>query len=135
MTLIKVNAIICNDNQYLLLKRSIEDGGFWQTMTGTVEINENLLSTLRREAWEEAGITELEINEVPIYTFTWKKAEDDVIELAYLCFTKQRDVKLSIEHTEYKWVDCDIAEDVVEMTDNKTAIKKANEYLREGLNK
>jgi len=125
MTTIKVNAIISNSNQYLLLKRSPQDGGFWQTLTGTVDGDENLLETLRREVKEETGIIDLEINESPIHFFTWKKNTMDVVELVYLCKTKQRDVTLSFEHTDYQWVDQEKAESIVEKTNNKVAIQKA----------
>lgn len=125
MTTIRVNAIINNNGQYLLLKRSPEDGGFWQTLTGTVDGEENLLDTVRREAIEEAGITDLTIQEEPIHYFTWKKGKADVVELVYLCQTEQRDIKLSSEHTEYQWVDHDQAEGIVEKTNNKVSIQKA----------
>lgn len=129
MITIKVNAIIKNNGQYLLLKRSLEDGGFWQTLTGTVEGEENLLETLRREADEEAGITDLIINEKPIHYFIWKKGEDDVVELVFLCFTNQRDIKLSHEHSAYEWVDCDKAEAKVEKPNNKVSVRKAEEMV------
>lgn len=126
MTHIKVNAIVTNNNQYLLLKRSPEDGGFWQTLTGTVEDGENLFTTLQREAEEETGITDLTIDETPVHTFTWKKDNDDVVELVYLCHTKQRDVRLSLEHTDYMWADRNKAESIVEKSNNKIAVQKAN---------
>ena len=44
--------------KYLLLKRTKEDGGFWQPMTGTLNNGESLESCLLRELEEETGIKE-----------------------------------------------------------------------------
>jgi NUDIX domain len=41
--------------EYLLLKRSAARGGFWQGVTGGVEVGETLAQAARREVWEETG--------------------------------------------------------------------------------
>jgi|GEM_PF-1064352 len=126
MALIKINAVIEHSNRYLLVKRCPEDGGYWQTVTGGVEPNENLLYAVRREVQEETGLTDLSIDENPIHYFTWQKNDNDLIEIAYLCHTTQDTVHLSIEHTEFTWADKQEAEAIVEKPNNKVVIQKAN---------
>ena len=58
---IKVQGIVYRqrrggDVEILLLKRSEEDGGFWQMLTGTMEMNESVEECLVRELWEETGV-------------------------------------------------------------------------------
>lgn len=42
--------------EYLIIKRSADDGGFWQGVTGTLEEGETLVKCLIREINEEIGI-------------------------------------------------------------------------------
>ena len=44
---------------FLLLKRTPQDGGFWQPLTGTVEDGEKLSDCLKRELNEETGIKDI----------------------------------------------------------------------------
>jgi 8-oxo-dGTP pyrophosphatase MutT (NUDIX family) len=41
--------------EYLLLKRTPALGGFWQGVTGGVEVGESHTQAARREVWEETG--------------------------------------------------------------------------------
>jgi len=125
MTQIKVNAVIRNGDKILVVKRNKEDGGFWQTITGTVADGENLLDTVKREVIEETGLELAEIKEKPVYYFTWEKGNDDVVEVVYSCKAEKNNVILSPEHTEYKWVSFEESLNIVGKENNKQAILNA----------
>lgn len=125
MTQIKVNIILRNGGNVLVLKRSKKDGGFWQTITGTIEKDENLLDAARREIKEETSIKDIKSEFGPIHYFTWKKGKDDVIEVVFLFYTDKRKVILSEEHTKYKWLSASEAVEIVKTENNKLSILKA----------
>jgi 8-oxo-dGTP pyrophosphatase MutT (NUDIX family) len=101
-------ALIFNlKDQFLMLKYSDVYGkdtkGKWTFPGGVLEKNENFEDSLKREVKEETGL-DIDI----VYQFfsgiikTVDKKEAMVV--AYLCRPKGKRIKLSKEHTEYKWV-------------------------------
>ena len=51
-----VHSIQDGEVSYLLIKRNSKDGGFWQSVTGTVNDGECLVDGLSRELEEEIGV-------------------------------------------------------------------------------
>ena len=104
---IKIQSIVYNKNadglKVLLLKRNLEDGGFWQTVTGTLEINESIFESRKRELKEETGIEEVNFSE-EIYRFSWKKKNYTVVEIVYGAEVYSDKIMLSSEHVEYLWL-------------------------------
>ncbi len=94
------------DFRFLLLKRCPEDGSFWQPVTGTLESDESLVSCMSREMQEEAGISENDIFQITdlLHVFHWMKKGVYITEYVFGAeLTNEIDVKLSDEHTDYKW--------------------------------
>jgi 8-oxo-dGTP pyrophosphatase MutT (NUDIX family) len=115
----------------LVIKRSPNDGGFWQTITGTLEIDESILESRQRELQEEVGISDARYDEEEIARFAWTKNNWTVVELVYSAETKTEAVKLnSEEHTEHKWLPVDDAIELVEKSDTKDCLKKFKETFR-----
>lgn len=90
--------------QFLMLKRNERKGGFWQPVTGNVEIDERFEDAAIREALEEVGI----INSVRIvdtgYSFDFFDDGRDQHEHVFgIEVSPETDVTLSDEHTEYAW--------------------------------
>ncbi len=129
---IKVEAIVyfIDDGirYFLAIRRSKEDGGFWQPVTGTLESIDNIESCLIREINEEIGLTEKDIVSVSdcINHFIWnKKLVGDINEYVFAVEVKKMpQVKLSKEHVEYKWGTLEKIKNIYEMSDNKIAIEK-----------
>lgn len=130
---IKVEAIVyyIDDNKirnFLALKRSLEDGGFWQPITGTLEATDSIEDCLIREINEEIGLTKEDILSISdcIYNFKWnKKSIGEIYEYVFAVeVRKSSQIKLSDEHVEYKWGIKDAIRDIYEMLDNKIAMDK-----------
>lgn len=101
------NAIILNDkNEILLTKRSLKDDfmpGYWELAGGGIDYGETPQEGLRREIKEECGL-EIEIVK-PIAANTYFIKDLQRIEITFLCKAKTPiNIKLSSEHTEYKWL-------------------------------
>ncbi len=130
---IKIEALVYYTNDhgikyFLAVKRSLEDGGFWQPITGTLEAVDTIESCLIRELNEEIGLDKKDIISISdcIYHFTWiKKLIGEINEYVFAVEVKKiPKIKLSQEHVEYKWVTQNEIKDVYEMFENKIAVSK-----------
>lgn len=93
---------------YLLLKRSIQKGGFWQPITGGIEEGETPIDTVKRELLEEIGIVEYEEIKENVYYFEFE--EDGIIHPEYVFGVKvnlESTIRISPEHTEFLWLSRD----------------------------
>lgn len=118
--------------KFLLLKRSPEDGGFWQAMTGTLDSNENMITCLKREVEEEIGVKNEKIKSITdmFYSFTWEKKEKLIYEYVYgVELNSDQVITLSEEHTEYKWCSFDDALELLEKDNNKNAFREFVNFL------
>lgn len=131
---IKVEAIIYyldknNVKYFLAIKRSQEDGGFWQPVTGTLESIDNIENCLLREINEEIGLAKEDIISISdcIHHFVWnKKLIGEINEYVFAVEVKKSSqIKLSFEHVEYRWETKDKVKNTYEMFNNKVAIDKA----------
>ncbi|MDD2274577.1 MAG: NUDIX domain-containing protein [Candidatus Pacebacteria bacterium] len=123
---IKVELFVCDrtekEPKILLLKRSVEDGGFWQPITGTLEFEESLKDCAIRELKEETGIENIKSISPEIYRFNWEKNGQTIIELVYIVDTEEKSVILSTEHSSFRWVSIEEAKDLLEKENNKKAL-------------
>ena len=105
-----VTGILKYNNKYLAVKRSNEDEyypGSWEFPGGNIE-NETLLEGLKREIKEEIGITLTNEDIRVINYYDEIKNNTHIIELDFLInINKEVKIKLSNEHTDYKWLDKD----------------------------
>lgn len=102
-----VKGIILYDQKVLILKRSDIDkigAGNWEFVGGTINFGEALEDALLREVKEETSI-DIEIDKI-LYatTYNTKPNRHDII-IVYECYAKDNNVKLSKEHSDYKWVE------------------------------
>jgi dATP pyrophosphohydrolase len=125
--------------EYALLKRS--DAGYWQAIAGGGEDDETPLQAARREAAEEAGIPadseflQLDaVESVPVTEFEdsylWG---DDVYVIPQYCFgvlAERREIVLSREHTECRWLTYDGARNLIRYDGEKTALWELDRRLR-----
>lgn len=94
------------DGKYLIVQRSVkkypEVGAKWDIIGGRINTGASLVENLKREVMEE---TSLEIKNEPklITAQDILKIDKHVIRLTYTGFA-DGEVKLSDEHTDYKWL-------------------------------
>jgi dATP pyrophosphohydrolase len=128
-----------NPRCYLLLRRVAPQGGFWQTVTGSLEMNESHLAAAVREVNEETGIVCREIDLLDLHLTNvfaiapqWRsKFAPEVThneEVCYALTVEQSEIRLDqTEHEAYDWVDYDTALEMLYWESSKKALAKARE--------
>jgi 8-oxo-dGTP diphosphatase len=96
-------ALIKRDGKYLVLKRSSNNKsfiGYWELPGGKLELGEEPKEGLKREVKEE---TNLEINvNSPIFVYL-ETAKINAYVTIFDCDFVSGEIKLSFEHSDYKW--------------------------------
>lgn len=110
--MVAVGAIIelNKTGKILILKRSQKldwHAGEWEIHYGRMGQFEDVEKSLRRESREETGITDIEIIK-PLtawHIFRGReKAENELIGITFHCRTNSEEVKISNEHSDFRWV-------------------------------
>lgn len=124
---------------YLILKYGYKGYSHWDYVKGiigdTIE-GEKAQEAAMREAEEEAGITGLKFVQGfkhKIEYFFRKKEDGKTYHKTvtfFLAETKKKEVKLSFEHTDYKWLEYEEALKQLTYDNAKEALKKANDFLK-----
>jgi 8-oxo-dGTP diphosphatase len=99
-------AIVRFKDKYLLLKKAKdiipENVGKWECSGGRIDKDEDPKKAVLREIKEETGLTCDIIKELPFLQMTDQKYNSQCH--VFLVKTYSDNVKLSSEHTEYRWV-------------------------------
>ncbi|MBU1855225.1 MAG: NUDIX domain-containing protein [Nanoarchaeota archaeon] len=114
---IAVKAFIVNHNEeVLIIKRSPDDihkPDVWDIPGGRLNtIDEDPFEGVKRETLEEVGLEIEIINPLQIKHFTRDDGQK-ITMIIFLCKPLTFDVKLSKEHTEYRWIHIDKAKDIL----------------------
>ena len=95
------------DGKILVLKRSDADDhkpGVWETVGGGMDREETPQEALHREILEETGLV-VAIGQ-PFNVFTFKKDTGEFkVGITFLCGLVIGEVKLSHEHSDFRWID------------------------------
>ena len=108
--------------------------GHWDFPKGNIEKKETEIETVRREVFEETGITDLEFifgfREVIRYHYfkEGRRVRKEVI--FYLAKTNQKEVRLSYEHKGFAWLPYEEAYKKITYQSSKDVLRKAYEYLK-----
>ncbi len=116
---------------FLMLKRVPKMGGFWQPVTGNVEVAESFEDAVLREVQEELGIDDIIklIDTEFSYEFTDNNM-DQFERIFGVEVSINQNVKLSSEHTEYCWVSRDEAiNDYLKYPGNKEGLRRLYQKL------
>lgn len=125
-----------HSNQILMLRRK-DDPSFWQSVTGTIEMNEQPFMTAIREVKEETGIDIIAQN-LALYDcnqsvkfeifpqFRYKYAPLTIygIEHWFLLNIPNEIVPELTEHLEYRWVSVEEAISLTKSPNNANAIRQ-----------
>lgn len=106
---VALKAIIQKDGKILVLKRSCEEDVFaemWDIPGGKIEYGEKTVDGIKREVFEETGLdVEIEFRPWSLWSFMTPAKERQTVGITLLAKYFGGDVKLSKEHTDYKWID------------------------------
>ncbi len=116
---------------YLLLKYG---WGHWGFIKGHIEPGESEIDAVKREALEEAGISDLRFifgfREKIEYVYTLHGERRHKTVYYYVAETRQRDVKLSYEHKDYAWLPYEDAVKRITYDSDREVLRKAHKYLK-----
>ena len=101
------------DDEWLVLRRAphILLGGTWQMVSGHIDAGEKAYAAAYRELQEETGIVPRHFYQAS-YVNRFYLAQTDEIALSPVFCAEapaDADVRLSVEHTEYAWVEAEEA--------------------------
>ncbi|MDP1706533.1 MAG: NUDIX pyrophosphatase [bacterium] len=116
---------------FLMLKRNSQKGGFWQPVTGNVEIGESFEEAALREVREELGIKKLSRLFDTGYSFEFFDDGRTQKECVFGgLVSNDQPIVLSPEHTEFQWVTFEQAiGEFLKYPGNKDGLRKLNELL------
>jgi dATP pyrophosphohydrolase len=118
--------------KFLLLKRSSDEKypNIWQMVTGHIRSGEKAFETALRELKEETGLVAEELYSVPIVNSVYLAETDEVCLIpVFLCRVKENSyVQISSEHQEFKWVNVDEAEKLLNWEGQKKSVRMINDY-------
>ena len=109
-----ITAFIKNNKKILILKRSSKVRtmkGLWSAVSGIIENNENPLDRAKIEIFEEIGMKKEKLNlvkkmeKIKISSPQYENHQWEVF--SFLFETKETEVKLNWENSEFKWIHVD----------------------------
>ncbi len=101
-----MKAMVLKNSKILILKRHPKQKvapDKWEMTGGKLEIDESLEECLIREVKEETNL-DIEIKRILYATDHNTKILGKVVIIVYLCKAQNTDVKISHEHSDFKWV-------------------------------
>lgn len=101
-----VAAIVFRGDRVLALRRSAyrdAGAGLWETISGRVERDEDLVEAVRREALEETGLA-IEIDARPVDAYTMTRGDSPMLLVLYRGRSEHGEVVLSAEHDAFAWL-------------------------------
>lgn len=119
--------------EVLLLKRTEERGGFWNVVSGTLELHESVIDCRKRELLEEAGIKEAISWSDEINRFSFTHNNKPIVVVAFAAkVPEDQEIVINDEHTEYRWVSFDEAIQMMKFDDDKKGLRACWDRLNGG---
>lgn len=121
-----------NNIEFLLLKRILKKGGFWQPVTGSVEEGENEKEAVIREVKEEIDVKKIIRITEKVYHFKIEGdgADEDVFGVE---ISPDSNISLEkniyLEHDEYEWCEFEKALKMLKWPGNKEGLRRLNKIL------
>lgn len=112
--------------RYLLLKRSAAKGGFWQSVSGRCEARDrSFLDAVEREVREETGFQPLQTIDLDwSINFTLPGERLWRLHAFAVEVTAPQPPRLSVEHTDFRWLPYDRACSLMFWEDNREALRR-----------
>lgn len=121
-------------NKILVAKRAKTDHAKneWELPYGRLNNHEELVEGLKREVFEETGLTDLKIKKLlRVWHFYRgeKSADKEVFGVTFLCQATSDQIKLSPEHDQYRWVEPKKALKMIKVVGIANDVKLYLDYL------
>jgi dihydroneopterin triphosphate diphosphatase len=120
--------------EFLVLKRSDDETiypGLWQIVSGGIERGEKAYEAVVREVQEEIGIKPAKLYNTPL-TNTFYFFTNDSVNVSPVFAVEIKDgteVKLSLEHKEFRWLTKEDAISLLVWPGQREAIRIVDEYI------
>jgi len=119
---VSIKGLLCRDNKVLFLKTQTKK---WEMPGGRVDYGENIDDTFYREMREEAGFENVKMGDlINSWSFVNEEINHHFIIFDFEIFTDENKIKLSDEHTDYKWVSVDEFEKMDMREGHKETLRK-----------
>ena len=118
--------------EFLLMKRDEKEiyPGVWQMVTGKIKENEKAFQTAIREIKEETGLIPHQLWVAPtINSFYEPKDEYICLLPVFAARVSNEKIKLSAEHTDYKWVNRVTAQKLLAWDGQRKAVQIIEDYF------
>ncbi len=107
--------------------------GHWGFSKGHIEFGEKELDAAMREAQEETGLYNIEVDESfhEQISYIMNLDGEKVLKTVdfFLAETNQEEIELSDEHTDYKWMPFNLAYKTITHESTKELLNKVEDYL------
>jgi 8-oxo-dGTP pyrophosphatase MutT (NUDIX family) len=121
--MVAVGAIIVQrDSEKILVSQRASSQDWhpneWEISYGRIDQHEDPETGLRREMFEELGLTDLSVKNILRVWHIYRGpvlAENDLIGITFVCSTASKEIRLSNEHQAYKWVKPEEALDLIKI--------------------
>lgn len=127
--------LVNDDLEFLLLKRAEGEKypNLWQMVTGSIESGEKGFQTALREIDEETGLTPEKFWVAPQINSFYSAERDEIclIPVFAAVVNPKSQVKISSEHSEFKWLNKDEAKSHLAWKGQREAVETIHEYFTE----
>lgn len=115
-------------NKILVTRRASKEihTGEWEIMYGRIDQFEDLTDALKREIFEETGLENVKVKKLQRiwHIYRGEKSEDtEVYGFTFICESESDQVKLSEEHSEFKWVTVEEALSLIKVPGIRTDVE------------
>ena len=122
-----------NNIFYLLLKYPT----YWGFAKGNIEEKENEEQTALREIKEETGLNDIVLLKGFKENIAWFYRMNNELRrkeaIFFLAETKTKEIKISKEHNDFKWLSYEEALKLIKIKSNKQLMEKADKFIHEYL--
>lgn len=115
---------------FLLLKRALDRGGFWQPVTGGINPGEEIKNALVREINEETGVKDFIRIIDNVYYFEFDGGNGFMKEYVFgVEISPDQNIQISEEHTERRWCSLEEAIELLKWDSNKEGFRRLYSLL------
>ncbi|NCO11235.1 hypothetical protein CO038_01905 [Candidatus Pacearchaeota archaeon CG_4_9_14_0_2_um_filter_39_13] len=128
---VAVRGFVVDSGNLLVLKRLSKEHmpGIWEPPGGRLNEGEDPFLGLKREVMEEAGL-DVEIGDVMSVRYFTRQDGQKILMLTFLCTPLSKEVRLSDEHSEFRWIDLNEDEGLDEFLGQDGFYRKEVEIYR-----